>query len=172
MGFLDRKGTPIACPECGSRRARKVFWKIKCLNANCSRFDSAYAAEAGQNYAVNRDAASVFPQLQGTFSPGSGAIRIQYENFRGDHLTYLGDPEGAYRAGDHLVIRVAPTGRHISFRMSYILNRKEVEESLAAGSETSTPDANERRILNFHLRRGTTSPRFAEIRQRYPDYQP
>jgi len=179
MGFFDFKGTPATCPACGSRRAARLLWKTKCPNPNCRNFDSAHAELANQNRIENKDAVSVFPHLRGDFVPGSNAIRIRYENFRGDHLNYLADAQGAYRTGEHLVIRVAPTGRRIAFQFASILNRGEVERSLPtvaqAGSSRGNqplPDADERRILNHHLRRGTSSPRFIEVRQKFPDYQP
>jgi hypothetical protein len=172
MGFLDSWGSPVACPACGTRRANKFFWKIKCRNPNCQNYDSEYAATADQNIIRNKDAAAVFPHLKGAFTPGANPIRIRYENFRGDQLNYLADTDDAYRAGEFVVMRVAPTGRRIAFRLSSIQNRSEVESRLAAQNQKVAPNVHERRVLNFHLRRGSTSPRFAEVREKYPDYHP
>ncbi len=172
MGWLDSKGSLVICPACGARRAKKLLWKIRCVNSGCRYFDSEYAAEADLNRIRNKDAVQVFPNLKGTFSPGSGAIRVRYENFRGDQLNYLADAQGAYRAGEFLVMRVAPTGKHIAFRLAYIQNRSEVEGSLPSDIQENLPTANERRILNFHLKRGSQSPRFLQVRQKFPNYQP
>ena len=172
MGFLDSWGSLVACPACGTRRASKFFWKIKCRNPNCQNYDSEYAAKADQNIIRNKDAAEIFPHLKGTFSPGPGAIRIRYENFRGDQLNYFADSEDAYRKGEFVVMRVAPTGRRIAFRLSSIQNRSEVESRLAAQDVKAAPNVQERRILNFHLRRGSTSKLFAEVREKYPQYRP
>jgi len=172
MGFLDSWGSLAACPACGTRRANKFLWKIRCRNPNCQNYDSEYAAQADQNIIRNKDAAAVFPHLKGAFTPGTSAIRIRYENFRGDQLNYLADTDDAYRAGEFVVMRVAPTGRRIAFRISSIQNRSEVESRLAAQNQKVIPNVDERRILNFHLRRGSTSRLFAEVREKYPDYRP
>lgn len=169
MGFFD---SLVACPACGMRRANKFLWKIKCRNPGCQHYDSEYAAKADLNIIRNKDAADIFPHLKGTFSPGSGAIRIRYENFRGDQLNYLADTEDAYRAGEFVVMRVAPTGRWIAFRLSSIQNRSEVEARMAAQGKKNMPSVQERRILNFHLRRGSTSRLFVEVREKYPQYRP
>jgi len=167
MGFLDFSGSIVPCPVCGARRAKKSFWKIKCVNPNCAKYDSDYAAQANLSRITGKSATEVFPHLQGSFSPRV-PFTLQYENFRGDQLTYLADVAGAYRTGDHLVIRVAPTGRRVAFLFSAIKNRPDLEGHLSQGE---VPVAQERRILNFHLRRGTTSAIFLELRKKYPDYE-
>jgi hypothetical protein len=172
MGFFDSWGSLVACPACGTRRAIKFLWKMKCRNPTCQNYDSEYAAKADLNIIRNKDAAEVFPHLKGSFTPGTGAIRIRYENFRGDQLNYLADSDDAYRAGEFVTLRVAPTGRRIAFRLSSIQNRSEVGSRLAAQNEKVAPNVQERRILNFHLRRGSTSRLFAEVREKHPDYRP
>src|SRR5579859_3199773 len=112
------------------------------------------------------------PALKGHFLSRRGPIRIRYENFRGDQLNYLADTEDAYRAGEFVIMRVAPTGRRIAFRLSSIQNRSEVESRLVTQDEQARPNVQERRILNFHLRRGSTSKLFAEVREKYPQYRP
>ncbi len=171
MGLLDFKGSRAVCPECGSRRAKKSLWRTRCVNPNCSHFDAEYAAQANANRIENKDAVAVFPHLQGNFTPGIRAIRIRYENHRGDLLNYLADTQGAYHSGEFVLFRVAPTGRRIAFRLASILNRSEVEQVIAAEAAKNLPNADQRRILNYHLRRGTSSPRFVEVRQKYPDFQ-
>src|SRR5437899_559301 len=104
MGFLDSLGSLFTCPACGARRARKLLWKVKCRNPNCRKYDAEYAANADQNIIRNKDAVAIFPHLKGAFSPGPGAIRIRYENFRGDQLNYLADTDDAYRAGEFVVL--------------------------------------------------------------------
>lgn len=168
MGLFDSPRSGVQCPYCGARRASKTLWKVKCANPNCVKFDSEYAAQVNQNRIVGRNATDVFSGLHGNFSPRS-PVTVRFENYLGDQLLYLADAHGAYRAGECLVMRVAPTGKHVAFRLSAIVNRSEVEGSLTEGD---LPSANERRILNFHLRRGTSSPLFVQIRQKFPDYEP
>ncbi len=65
-------------------------------------------------------------------------------------------------------MKVAPTGQRIALRLTSILNRSEVEASMPSDIG---PNRDERRILNFHLRRGSTSKLFEEIRAKFPDYR-
>jgi hypothetical protein len=145
----------------------KTLWKTKCTNPNCSKYDADYAEQANLSRITGKKATEVFPQLKGDFSPRT-PVTVQYENFRGDQLTYVADAHNAYRTGNCLVMRVAPTGKQIAFQFSSIKNRNQVQGNL---SEGAVPNAHERRILNFHLRRGSTSAVFKEIRAKYPDYE-
>lgn len=106
--------------------------------------------------------------LSGDFSPGLGAIEIRYRNFIGEDKTFTGDYRSAYIRGRHVVIRVVPTGKRIALNLESIQNRQEVESRIASNPR---PSPNERRILHYHLKRGSSSPLFEEIRQKYPDYQ-
>ncbi len=54
-------------------------------------------------------------------------------------------------------------------RLSAIQNRSDVESQLPKGP---LPSPYERKILNYHLRNGTTSRLFKQIREKYLDYQP
>jgi hypothetical protein len=107
--------------------------------------------------------------LSGNYSPGLGSLEIRYKNFVGEDKTFIGDYRSAYIRGRHVVIRVAPTGKRISLNLEAIQNREEVESRVAGNPR---PNPNERRILHYHLKRGTSSPLFEQLRQKYPDYQP
>jgi hypothetical protein len=105
----------------------------------------------------------------GNYSPGSGSLEIRYKNFVGEDKTFVGDYRSAYIRGRHVVIRVVPTGKRISLNLEAIQNRDEVESRVAGNPR---PNPNERRILHYHLKRGTSSALFEQLRQKYPDYQP
>jgi hypothetical protein len=107
--------------------------------------------------------------LLGNYSPGAGSIELRYKNFMGQDKTFVGDYRSAYIRGRHVVIRVAPTGKRISLNLEAIQNRDEVESRVAGNPR---PNPNERRILHYHLKRGSSSRLFEEIRRKYPDYQP
>jgi hypothetical protein len=107
--------------------------------------------------------------LSGNFTVGLSALEIRYKNFRGENKTFTGDHRSAYIRGRHVVIRVVPTGKRISLNLENIENRDEVEPIVAA---TPRPTANERRILHYHLKRGSTSQLFEQIRRKYPHYEP
>jgi hypothetical protein len=107
--------------------------------------------------------------LSGNFTVGLGAIEIRYTNFVGEQKTFTGDYRSAYIRGRHIVIRLVPTGKRISLNLEKIENRSEVEPLVAANPR---PSANERRILHYHLKRGSTSALFEQIRSKYPHYEP
>jgi hypothetical protein len=102
-----------------------------------------------------------------TIDPGARAIRIQYLNHRGEIKTYTGDRSTLKATGAHVSLRLAPTGKRVSFSKDCIQNRPEVEQALGQGSE---PSAVEKQILGYHRKHGTTSPRFEEVRRKFPGY--
>jgi len=169
MGLLDSGASSVKCPKCGTWGAKKSLFKVKCVNPSCQKYDSECANAYQQNRIIGKSAAEVFPHLEGKASPENYSLRIRYKNFRGDEIIYSADPSSGYSKAEHLVVRVAPTGQHVTFRLSAIQNRSDVESHLPKGP---IPNPHERKILNFHLRRGTTSPLFKEVREKYPDYQP
>jgi hypothetical protein len=107
--------------------------------------------------------------LEGNFDPGAGAIQIQYVNARGETPTFTCDANSAQVKGRFLIVRAAPTGKRITLKLASIQNRSEVEARLA---RSPRPSGEERGVLNYHLRRGTTSRLFEDLRRKYPDYQP
>jgi len=161
----------VKCPECGTWGAKRFFWKVKCVNPSCQKYDAEHASEYNQNRIHGKTAVEVFRHLKGKADPSDYPLRIRYKNFRGDELIYAADPASGYIKRAHLVIRVTPTGRRISLRLSSIQNRSEVESQLPAQSLKDQPNSRERQVLNYHLRRGTTSDLFRKTREKYPDYQ-
>ncbi|HKV24609.1 MAG TPA: hypothetical protein VJN93_08465 [Candidatus Acidoferrum sp.] len=105
--------------------------------------------------------------LKGKADPSDYSLRIRYLNFRGDELIYSAHPGTAYKNGEFVVVRLAPTGHWATFRLQKIQNRGEVESAVSGNPQPST---NERRILHYHFRRGTTSPAFDALREKYPNY--
>jgi len=163
---LSSSGAAAAqCPACGTWGAKRSLSKVKCVNPSCRNYDSDYASVYQQNRIVGRFAAEAL-LLKGKGEDYS--LRIRYKNFRGDEMIYYANPSNGYIKNMHLVIRVAPTGRRISFRLSAIQNRSDVESQLPKGPP---PNRRERQILNYHLRNGTTSRLFKQIREKYLDYQ-
>ena len=157
----------VACPECGTWGAKKSFFKVKCVNPNCRKYDAELAAEFARNRVVGKNASEVFTHLKGKADPNDYTLRIQYRNFRGDEIYYAAHPGTAYRSGEFVVARLAPTGRRATFKMERIVNRSDVESALGSNPQPSGAD---RRILHYHLRRGTTSKLFEELRRKYPNY--
>jgi hypothetical protein len=169
MGLLDSNTGAVRCPACGTWGAKKSLWKVKCRNISCNKFDAEYAAAYQQSRAVGKPATQVFTHLKGKADPAEYSLQIRYKNFRGDELTYSADPRSAYRRGEYVVVRLTPTGKRVSFKLSSIQNSSEVETILGSNSQ---PSGNERRILKYHLRKGSSSALFEELRQKFPNYHP
>lgn len=157
----------VACPECGTFGAKKSLFKVKCVNPNCRKYDAEVAAEFQRNRVVGKNASEVFTHLKGKADPNDYTLRIRYQNFRGDEIYYAAHPGTAYRNGEFVVARLAPTGRRATFKMERIVNRSDVESALGHNPQ---PAPDERRVLHYHLRRGTTSKLFEELRRKYPNY--
>lgn len=158
----------VHCPKCGTWGAKTFLWKVKCPNPSCEKYDPEYADVFRQSRVVGKPANEVFTHLKGKADPNDYSQRIRYQNFRGDEIIYSADPRTVYRQGEFVVVRLAPTGRRVSFRFSRVQNRTEVESVLA---ENQQPAANERRILHYHLKHGSSSAEFEKLRQKYPNYQ-
>jgi hypothetical protein len=165
MGQFD---DAVTCPKCGTWGAKKSLWKVKCTNPACTKYDSEYAEAFRQSRVAGKPASEVYPHLKGKADPNDYSLRIRYQNFRGNEIIYSADPGTIYQRGEFVVVRLAPTGKRVAFRLSKIQNRSDVEPIL---KETPQPSGNERRILHYHSRRGTSSPAFEKLRQKYPTFQ-
>jgi hypothetical protein len=165
MGQFDNA---VACPKCGTWGAKKSWWKIQCTNPSCEKYDRAYAEAFQNSRVVGKPAAEIFPHLKGKADPADYSLQIRYQNFRGDEIVYSADPETAYPQGEHVVARLAPTGKFVAFKLSKIQNRADVDSSVRANPQ---PSGHERRVLNYHLRHGTSSPAFEKLREKYPNYR-
>jgi hypothetical protein len=166
---LSSSGTPAAqCPACGTWGVKRSLSKVKCVNPSCRNYDSDYASTSQQNRIIGQFAAEAL-LIKGKGSPDDYSLGIRYRNFRGDERIYSANASSGLIKNKHLVIRVAPTGRRIAFRLSAIQNRSDVESQLPKGP---FPNCRERQILNYHLLNGTTSRLFKQIREKYLDYQP
>jgi len=167
MGLLDFlikllfSGNQVPCPSCGTAGARKTQeGQIHCKNPSCHYFDASLGRQAGTTVPT-----------KGSFQPLQ-PITIRYRNFAGQDRTFLAELESVVRKGDHLVGRVAPTGRKIALLRDRIQNLGEVDSQLpqrvASGQPWPTP--RERQVLGYHKKHGTRSPLFDKIRAKYPNW--
>ncbi len=158
----------VKCPECGTWGAKKSLWKVKCVNPSCEKYDSEYAEAFRRSRVTGKTASEVFPYLKGKADPNDYSLRIRYQNFRGNEIIYSADPRTAYKGKEHIVVRLAPTGKRVAFKLDRIQNRSDVESVL---SDNPEPSGNERRILRYHIRHGSWSPAFEKLRLKYQNYQ-
>lgn len=156
------------CPKCGTWGAQKSFWKVKCVNPSCEKYNTGYAEGFRQSRVTGKPATEVYPNLKGKADPNDYSFQIRYQNVLGNELIYSANPKTIYHQGQYVVARLSPTGRRVSFKLDRIQNRGEVESAV---NENPQPGGNERRILHYHFRRGTSSSAFEKLRQKYPNYQ-
>lgn len=171
MGILDWLSWRADCPECGDPRARRtLLGGVRCPNAACRFFDERLQAqleEAAATYRNPRTGERIpRPPARTDFAPGPFAIQVRYTNFRGEERTFTGDKRSLRRKGNHLSLRVAPSGRRIALSRERIGNLAEIDE-LAA----QVPSPREQWILAFHRKRGSTSPLCDQLRAQYPEWE-
>lgn len=168
MGLLDflvglfSAGEKIQCPSCGTPDARWTRDRlIICKNPMCP-----YYARAGQR----QHAETTVPTV-GDFRP-EHPLSIRYRNFIGQDRDFSAELDSIVRKNNHLVARVAPTGRKITLSRDRIRNLSEVEERLPKRVESgqSWPTPRERQILGYHKKHGTTSARYERVRAKYPNW--
>jgi hypothetical protein len=168
MGLLDflislfGGGEKIDCPNCGTHGARKARdGTIRCKNPTCSNFDASFA--------LGRRIAPV-PTF-GDFRPAH-PVSIRYVNFVGQNRDFSAERDSLVRKKNHIVAQVAPTGRKIALSRDRIQNLSDVEGYMPKRVEPGQnwPTGRERQILNYHKNHGTTSPRYEQVRAKYPHW--
>lgn len=171
MGLLDfllklLTGTQkVQCPSCGAEGAERTKdERILCRNPQCPNFD------ASRVRGKMRHGSTAIP-TSGNYRP-EHPVDIKYRNFLGEERTFSAEQSSLVRKNNHLVARVAPTGRRISLSRDRIENLSEIESGMAqrVASGQAWPSPRERQILNYHKKHGTTSARFEEVRRKYPNW--
>jgi hypothetical protein len=168
MSLFDMFGKECGCPGCRQRGAKKFMGKVKCRNANCVNYDRDFAQKNPMPMGGAQSPAPL-PRFSGDFDPGSNKLEIRYRNFRGDEQTYVGDRRTLRRRGQHISLRLAPTGRRASFALKWIVSPSGLDET-AQKTETEGPNARESRVLDYHRKKGTTSPLYETLRKKYPQF--
>lgn len=152
----------VRCPQCGMPGAKKFLWMVKCGYFDCPLNRGKKAAPAPSSPAPKTPRKQ--PPLKGNFNPGENAILIDYQNFRGEQGTFTGDSSTLRRKGEHLSLRIVPTGKRCTFSRSRIRNLAEVEAKLPPGENLRMLTAKERQVLAYHKKHGTTSELYEKVR--------
>jgi hypothetical protein len=167
--FLRRlfsRGETIECPNCGTAGAIKTSDElIHCKNQSCQNFDAGLAS-GGR---LVRRYTEV--PTEGDFRP-EHAVSIRYTNFVGQSRDFSAERDSLVRKRNHIVAQVAPKGIKIALSRDRIQNLAEVEAYLPHKLEPGQqwPTGRERQILNYHKKHGTTSPRYEQVRAKYPGW--
>ena len=168
MGLLDflislfGGGTTVECPNCGTPGARKARdGTVRCKNPQCQYFDASLA--------LGRRIAPV--PTEGSFRP-QNPVSIRYANFAGQNREFSAERDSLVRKRNHIVARVAPTGQKIALLRDRIQNLDEIEGLLPSRVEPGQnwPKGRELQVLNYHKKHGSTSPRYEELRAKYPNW--
>ncbi len=164
MGFLDSLFGK-ACPRCGTKGAKETGGVIRCPNPTCAYYDATLGGGTG--------AARFAPPSSGggSFAAVSGQA-IRYRTAQGEEKTFDADASSGEWHKNHLSVTVAPKGARLSLSRDRILNLSEVESAIPGrvAPEQEWPSRVERQILNFHKKRGSTSPRYEALRAKYPNW--
>jgi hypothetical protein len=156
----------IQCPNCGTAGARQTKDDVvHCKNPSCPYFDAALGLTGKL-----RRAKTTIP-TRGDFSP-QHPISIRYRNFIGQDRDFSAERGSIVRKNNHLVARVAPTGAKITLSRDRIQNLAELEAAMPQQVEPGQPwpTPRERQILGYHKKNGTTSPRYEQVRAKYPNW--
>ena len=168
MGLLDflmslfSGEEKIDCPNCGTAGARKARdGTLRCKNPQCTYFDASLM--------LGRRIAPV--PKEGNFQ-AAHPVSIRYVNFVGQSRDFAAERDSLVRKRNHIVAQVAPTGRKITLSRDRIQNLSEVETYLPHKLEPGQqwPSGRDRQILNYHKKHGTTSPRYEQVRAKYPKW--
>ena len=170
MGLFDfirrlfSRGEKIDCPNCGTAGAIKTSDElVHCKNQSCENFD------AGLTYGGRFVRRYTAVPTKGDFRP-EHPVSIRYVNFVGQSRDFSAERDSLVRKCNHIVAQVAPTGRKIALSRDRIQNLGEIEAYLPHKLEPGQnwPSGRERQILTYHKKHGTTSPRYEQVRAKYP----
>lgn len=170
MGFLDQLFGKKTCPVCGAKGARVTPIETRCPNPACQYFDPSLGRQEQPAQPPSRPAATSVGGKSG-FMPQE-SIDIRYRNFQGQEKTFRADRNSVRRRKNHIVARVAPSGKYIALSRDRILNLSEVDTALpqAMRSGAPWPSGRERQVLNYHKKHGSTSPLYEQIHTKFPDW--
>jgi len=181
MGFLKSLLNLVGgekCPVCGTPGATKSGDQVRCLNPMCRNFMGA-AVQPPSTPSPPLQPQQTVPAQQPSRTPSqsfsrssAGSISIQYKNFQGQSKTFAADAGSLRRKRNHIIARVAPSGKEIALSRDRIQNMSEVDAVLPARDRSGAPRPNgkERQVLGYHKKYGTTSPLYEKIRAKYPDW--
>lgn len=168
MGFFKKLfgGGELVCPFCGRPGAKQTPAGIRCPNPQCANYNP-------EEFGASQDqrAAEPFTPPSGKWSPAS-PVEIRYTNYRGESRTFTAERDSLVRRKEHIVAKVAPTGRAITLARKRINNLGEVEAAMPRRVEPGQdwPSPRERQVLGYHKKHGTTSPLYEKIRAKYPNW--
>lgn len=170
MGFLDDLFGKKTCPVCGAKGARITPIETRCPNPACQYFDPSLGR---QEQPASQASGPAEPSVRGKsgFVPQDG-IEIRYRNFQGQEKTFKAERNSLKRRKNHILARVAPTGKYITLSRDRIQNLGDVDTALPKGmrSEAPWPSGRERQVLNYHKKHGTRSSLYDQVRAKFPDW--
>ena len=171
MGLFDFLGKECDCPICGRPSAWEARGKVKCWNKECPNYDEDYVPKHAPMESGSETYSKVDSGWTGRFDPGDYQVSVMYRNARGEYRYYEGDIRTIRDARAHISIRVVPTGRRVAFEKARVKNLEELKNHPSSSFNDPKPTSAESRILRTHSRRGSTSPLYESLRQKYPNYE-
>jgi hypothetical protein len=177
------------CPLCGTPGSSKDGDRVRCLNPQCPNFllmpGETPAQPRAPQPTPQQPQSATQSATQGPLprstpatpvsGPGFGSARtvtIQYKNFQNQNKTFTAETASLRRKKNHIVAKVAPSGKLITLSRDRIQNMSEIDQALppAMRSGAPQPTARERQVLGYHKKHKSTSPLHEQIRAKYPGW--
>ena len=115
------------CPVCGTPGAQKGWFSVKCSMKTCKNYNPRHAMEAGaaqQAYSPQYEQPSGPVTVPADFGE---TAELEYTNFRNERKTFICETKSVLNRGNHISVRVAPSGSRIILNTSKITNIADVE---------------------------------------------
>ena len=169
MGLFDLFARDVDCPRCGDRGARQgLLGTVKCLNRACRNFNPGLVAEREEaRRAEEREREKARRAEEMKAGVAAGTVR-RYRNPRTGERVYKELPASDFDPGEYRIEVSYQNflGEQKTFHGDWRTLRRR-------GKHVGRcPSQQERRVLAYHAKRGTTSQRCEQLRQKYPDWLP
>ncbi|MFH1707782.1 MAG: hypothetical protein ABIF71_07680 [Planctomycetota bacterium] len=107
------------------------------------------------------------PAPTGSFKARDPLV-IKYVNYKEVPRTLVAEKFSLRAKKGFISVCVEPTGKRITLKLERIQNMAEIQPVL--GLLDKLPTRQEQKVLNYHMRRGTTSALFDKLKQKYPQW--
>ncbi len=116
-----------------------------------------------------RKKVSTFNSIENTtpnphsYSPIGESVDIHYTNWKNEPKVFKIDALSMLHKGLFISAATLPSGSRISFRISNITNKDNIQPHIDRAKYEASLSAGERRQLAYHRKRGTTSEKYQHL---------
>ena len=98
-----------------------------------------------------------------SYSPIGESVDIHYTNWKNESKSFRIDTLSVLHKGLFISAATLPSGNRISFRISNITNKQDIQAHIDRAKYEASLSAAERRQLAYHRKRGTTSEKYQHL---------